>query len=339
MRKKTISFPGKTVQYYFDASFDHLQKIVNKEKVVLITDEHVFSGHQKKFKGWNTIILKPGEAYKVQQTVDMIIDQLIEMGADRKTILVGVGGGVITDITGYVAGIFMRGIDVGYVPTSLLAMVDAAIGGKNGIDVGIYKNMVGLIRQPSFLLYDYNFLKTLPIAEWQNGFAEMIKHACIKDAAMFKELQQHRLSDYKKDLSLLKKLVERNVMLKTKVVLADEREQGERKLLNFGHTLGHAIENMYELSHGQAISIGMTYATIISQQLKGFKDTDAVVNLLANYGLPTFASFDAKKAFRVLQKDKKKVDVSIHYILLEKTGKAVVQPLLFVQLKEIFKQF
>jgi len=339
MKKKAVSFPGKIVQYYFDASFDHLQKIVDKEKVVLITDEHVFSSHQKKFKGWNTIVLKPGEAYKVQQTVDMIIDQLIEMGADRKTILVGVGGGVITDITGYVAGIFMRGIDVGYVPTSLLAMVDAAIGGKNGIDVGVYKNMVGLIRQPSFLLYDYSFLKTLPLAEWQNGFAEIIKHACIKDAAMFKELQQHRLNDYKKDLSLLKKLIERNVMLKTKVVLADEREQGERKLLNFGHTLGHAIENMYELSHGQAISIGMTYATIISQQLKGFKDTDAVVSLLANYGLPTFAGFDAKKAFRVLQKDKKKDDVSIHYILLEKTGKAVVQPLLFVQLKEIFKQF
>jgi len=339
MKKKAVSFPGKIVQYYFDASFDHLQKIVDKEKVVLITDEHVFSSHQKKFKGWNTIVLKPGEAYKVQQTVDMIIDQLIEMGADRKTILVGVGGGVITDITGYVAGIFMRGIDVGYVPTSLLAMVDAAIGGKNGIDVGVYKNMVGLIRQPSFLLYDYSFLKTLPLAEWQNGFAEIIKHACIKDAAMFKELQQHRLSDYKKDVSLLKKLIERNVMLKTKVVLADEREQGERKLLNFGHTLGHAIENMYELSHGQAISIGMTYATIISQQLKGFKDTDAVVSLLANYGLPTFAGFDAKKAFRVLQKDKKKDDVSIHYILLEKTGKAVVQHLLFVQLKEIFKQF
>lgn len=339
MKKKAVPFPGKTVHYYFDASFDYLQRMVDKEKTVLITDEHVFSAHQKKFKGWNTIILKPGESYKVQQTVDMIIDQLIEMGADRKTILVGVGGGVITDITGYVAGIFMRGIDVGYVPTSLLAMVDAAIGGKNGIDVGVYKNMVGLIRQPSFLLYDYSFLKTLPVAEWQNGFAEIIKHACIKDAVMFKELQQHRLSDYKKNLSSLKKLIERNVMLKTKVVLSDEREQGERKLLNFGHTLGHAIENMYELSHGQAISIGMTYATIISQQLKGFKDTDAVVNLLANYGLPTFAAFDAKKAFTVLQKDKKKDDVSIHYILLEKTGKAVVQPLLFVQLKEIFKQF
>jgi len=339
MKKKAVSFPGKTVNYYFDVSFDHLQKIVDKEKVVLITDEHVFAGHKKKFKGWNTIVLKPGEVYKVQQTVDMIIDQLIEMGADRKTVLVGVGGGVVTDITGYVAGIFMRGIDVGFVPTSLLAMVDAAIGGKNGIDVGVYKNMVGLIRQPSFLLYDYSFLKTLPLTEWQNGFAEIIKHACIKDAAMFKELQQHKLGDYKKDLSLLSKLVERNVMLKTKVVVADEREQGERKLLNFGHTLGHAIENMYELSHGQAISIGMTYAAVISQQLKGFKEADDVVSLLERYGLPTFAAFDAKKAFQVLQKDKKKDDVSIHYILLEKTGKAVVQPLLFAQLKEIFKQF
>lgn len=339
MKKKKVSFPRKDVTYYFDASFDQLHKIVGKEKAVLITDEHVFAGHKKKFKGWNTIVLKPGEAFKVQQTVDMIIDQLIEMGADRKTVLIGVGGGVITDITGYVAGIFMRGIDVGFVPTSLLAMVDAAIGGKNGIDVGIYKNMVGLIRQPSFLLYDYSFLKTLPQKEWQNGFAEIIKHACIKEAAMFKELQQNQLKDYQKNHQLLVKLVERNALLKTKVVLADEREQGERKLLNFGHTLGHAIENMYELSHGQAISIGMTYAAVISQQLKGFKDAEALTALLTRYGLPTFATFDAKKAFEVLQKDKKKDDVSIHYILLEKTGKAVVQPLLFVQLKEIFKQF
>ncbi len=339
MKKKKVSFPGKDVTYYFDASFDQLHKIVGKEKAVLITDEHVFAGHKKKFKGWNTIVLKPGEAFKVQQTVDMIIDQLIEMGADRKTVLIGVGGGVITDITGYVAGIFMRGIDVGFVPTSLLAMVDAAIGGKNGIDVGIYKNMVGLIRQPSFLLYDYSFLKTLPQKEWQNGFAEIIKHACIKDAAMFKELQQNQLKDYQKNHQLLVKLVERNALLKTKVVLTDEREQGERKLLNFGHTLGHAIENMYELSHGQAISIGMTYAAVISQQLKGFKEAEALTALLTRYGLPTFVTFDAKKAFEVLQKDKKKDDVSIHYILLEKTGKAVVQPLLFVQLKEIFKQF
>ena len=339
MKKRSFQFATKTVQYYFDASFDLLDKIAGKEKAVLVTDEHVFKAHKKKFKGWNTIVLKPGEAYKVQQTVDVLIDQLIEMGADRKTILVGVGGGVVTDITGYVAGIYMRGIEFGFVPTSLLAMVDASIGGKNGIDVGVYKNMVGLIRQPSFLLYDYSMLTSLPLAEWRNGFAEIIKHACIKDAAMFKQLQQHTLKQYQKDKKLLSQLVERNAMIKTKVVLGDEFESGERKLLNFGHTLGHAIENMYELSHGQAISIGMTYAALISEQLKGFKDAGAVMKLLSSYGLPTLAAFDKKQAFKVLQKDKKKDHVSIQYILLEKTGKGVVQPLLFVQLEEIFKQF
>jgi len=123
------------------------------------------------------------------------------------------------------------------------------------------------------------------------------------------------------------------------VVVSDEFEQGDRKLLNFGHTLGHAIENMYELSHGQAISIGMTYAAVISQQLKGYTGTKELVSLLSKYGLPTFAKFDTKKAFKVLLKDKKKDNVSINYILLTKTGKGVIQPLLLVQLQDILKQF
>ncbi|GAC1443877.1 MAG: 3-dehydroquinate synthase [Sediminibacterium sp.] len=339
MKKRTFAFSSSTVDYYFGADFSYLEKIISKENAVIVTDEHVFKAHKHRFKGWNTIVLKPGEQYKVQQTVDVVIDQLLTLGADRKTTLIGVGGGVITDITGYVAGIYMRGITCGFVPTSLLAMVDASIGGKNGIDVGVYKNMVGLIRQPKFLLFDHSLLKSLPKTEWQNGFAEIIKHACIKDAAMFRLLQQHKLTDFQKDPKLLTALVERNVMIKTKVVVSDEFEQGERKLLNFGHTLGHAIENMYELSHGQAISIGMVYAAVISQQLKGFKQTEELVNLLKKYGLPTFASFDQKKAFKVLLKDKKKDNVNINYILLEKTGKGVVQPLLFVQLQEIFKQF
>ena len=189
MKKKRFSFSNSTVDYYFNADFSYLEKLVHKNNAVIVTDEHVYAAHKKKLKGWNTIILKPGEEYKVQQTVDVVIDQLIEMGADRKTTLIGVGGGVITDITGYMAGIYMRGITCGFVPTSVLAMVDASIGGKNGIDVGVYKNMVGLIRQPSFLLFDHSFLKSLPKTEWQNGFAEIIKHAAIKDAALFKLLR------------------------------------------------------------------------------------------------------------------------------------------------------
>jgi 3-dehydroquinate synthase len=339
MKKKSFTFSTTTVNYYFDADFSYLEKLAPKETAVIITDENVFAKHKKKFKGWNTIVLKPGEEYKIQQTVDVVIDQLLALGADRKTTLIGVGGGVITDITGYVAGIYMRGIRFGFVPTSLLAMVDASIGGKNGIDVGVYKNMVGLIRQPAFLLFDVSFLKSLPKTEWQNGFAEIIKHACIKDAAMFRSLQKHKLSDFQKNSKLITSLIGRNALIKTKVVVNDEFEQGERKLLNFGHTLGHAIENMYELSHGQAISIGMTYAAIMSQHLKHFKGAEEVIALLEKYGLPTFAEFDTKKAFKILMMDKKKDNVSINYILLEKIGKGAIQPLLFVQLQEIFLNF
>ena len=339
MRKKTYTFSNSQVDYFFDADFSHLEKLLSKEQAVMITDEHVFDKHKRKFKGWNTIVLKPGEAYKIQQTVDMIIDQLIAFGADRKSILIGVGGGVVTDITGYVAGIYMRGIACGFVPTSILAMVDAAIGGKNGIDVGVYKNMVGLIRQPQFLLYDHSFLKTLPKEEWQNGFAEIIKHACIKDATMFALLQQNSLASFKREPAKLAVLIQRNALIKTKVVLEDEFEEGDRKLLNYGHTLGHAIENMYELSHGQAISIGMTYAAIMSQQIRGFKDAEAVIALLAKYGLPTFADFDKKKAFKILQMDKKKQAQGINYVLLQKIGKGVIQPLSFQELETILNQF
>ena len=339
MRKKTYTFSNSQVDYFFDADFSHLEKLVSKEQAVVITDEHIFDKHKRKFKGWNTIVLKPGEAYKIQQTVDMIIDQLIAFGADRKTTLIGVGGGVVTDMTGYVAGVYMRGIACGFVPTSILAMVDASIGGKNGIDVGVYKNMVGLIRQPKFLLYDHSFLKTLPKEEWQNGFAEIIKHACIKDAAMFATLQASSLASFKRDPAKLAALIQRNALIKTKVVVVDEFEQADRKLLNFGHTLGHAIENMYELSHGQAISIGMTYAAIMSQQIRGFKDAEAVIGLLAKYGLPTFADFDKKKAFKTLQMDKKKQAQGINYVLLQKIGKAVIQPLSFQELETILNQF
>ncbi|MEQ1623478.1 MAG: 3-dehydroquinate synthase [Sediminibacterium sp.] len=339
MRKKTYTFSNSQVDYFFDADFSHLEKLVSKEQAVVITDEHIFDKHKRKFKGWNTIVLKPGEAYKIQQTVDMIIDQLIAFGADRKTTLIGVGGGVVTDMTGYVAGVYMRGIACGFVPTSILAMVDASIGGKNGIDVGVYKNMVGLIRQPKFLLYDHSFLKTLPKEEWQNGFAEIIKHACIKDAAMFALLQAGSLASFKRDPAKLAALIQRNALIKTKVVVADEFEQADRKLLNFGHTLGHAIENMYELSHGQAISIGMTYAAMMSQQIRGFKDAEAVIGLLAKYGLPTFADFDKNKAFKTLQMDKKKQAQGINYVLLQKIGKGVIQPLSFQELETILNQF
>ncbi len=304
---------------------------------VLITDEHVYKAHTSQFKGWDTIVLKPGEAYKNQQTVDEVIVELIKRGVDRSYTLVGVGGGVITDLTGYIASIYMRGIRFGFVPTTILGLVDASIGGKNGVDLGVYKNMVGIIRQPAFLLHDLSLLSSLPETEWMNGFAEIIKHAAIKDAALFKELSSHNLSYYRNNKSALSKLIERNALIKTKVVQKDEFEKGERKLLNFGHTLGHAIENIYELSHGQAISIGMTYAAELSEMLVGYKEKDKLVALLQQYGLPTYAKMDLDKAFDVLVKDKKKTAGDIHYILLQKTGKGILYNISLKKLKPLLK--
>jgi 3-dehydroquinate synthase len=337
--KKSFEFSSRKVDYYFDADFSHIEKLSPKTNTVILTDENVFAAHKAKFKGWQTIVLKAGEQYKVQATVDNVIAQLLAFGADRKTTLVGVGGGVVTDIAGYVAGIYMRGINCGFVPSSLLAMVDASIGGKNGIDVGVYKNMVGLIRQPSFLLFDSSLLRSLPKTEWQNGFAEIIKHACIKDYGMFNRLlKPYSLSNFQKDKRLLNELISRNVFIKTKVVLNDEFEQGERKLLNFGHTLGHAIENMYELSHGQAISIGMHYASLIAEELTGFKQTAAVDEMLKKFGLPVNMAFDSSKAFDILKKDKKKDKDNINYILLDKIGKGVIHTMPFTQLEEIISR-
>jgi len=338
MQTKSYRFSSATVNYYFDADFSKLEKLIGKEQAVLITDEHVFQAHKKKLKGWNCITLKPGEEYKIQATVDSVIEQLIEFKADRSTWLIGIGGGVVTDLTGYIAAVYMRGIRCGFVPTTVLAMVDASIGGKNGIDVGIYKNLVGTIRQPQFLLYDYSFLKSLPKQEWVNGFAEIIKHSCIKDLRLFKELEQHKPGYYQKDKPALAKLIRRNAEIKSAVVQEDEFEKGERRLLNFGHTLGHAIENMYELSHGQAISIGMTEACKISERLAGFKESERVIKVLDQYGLPTLATYDKEKAFEVLTMDKKREKKAMNYVLLNKIGKGVVQSVPMNELETIIKE-
>jgi shikimate kinase / 3-dehydroquinate synthase len=335
MKNLQYKFSAKTTHFYFDADFSYLEQLVDRDQAVILTDESVFKHHQKKFGGWNTIVIRAGEPYKVQATVDSIVEKLIGFGADRKTFLVGVGGGVVTDIAGYAAAVYMRGIPFGFVPSSLLSMVDASIGGKNGIDVGLYKNLVGTIRQPDFLLYDPGFLKTLPKEEWTNGFAEIIKHACIRDATLFRELEKNTLSFYQKDKAALAKLIRRNVMIKSTIVQKDELEHGERRLLNFGHTIGHAIENSYALSHGQAVSIGMVVASMISEEYTNFKDTARVISLLKKYGLPTLAQFDSRKVMNILRMDKKKMRDSMNYVLLNRIGQGIVKTIPIVELEEL----
>lgn len=339
MKNLKVKFSSATVSFVLDGKFASIKKITGKLNTIYITDENVYALHQKKFKGKQTIIIPAGEEHKQQATVDFIIEALLNFGADRQSLLVGVGGGVVTDMVGYVAGIYMRGVAVGFVPTTILAMVDASIGGKNGIDVGLYKNMVGLIRQPMFLFYDLDFLRSLPTYQWENGFAEIIKHAAIKDANMLKELSIHNIAYYQKNRKALAALIEKNVQLKVSVVQKDEFEKGDRKLLNFGHTLGHAIENEHALLHGHAISIGMVYAAKISQVLNGFKDTGMLVDTLKQYGLPTAMKFDIDAAMEIMQKDKKKANAGMQYVLLTKLGKAVYENIPMKSLQKLIKLY
>ncbi len=340
VKKAEHNFSGKTVSYYFDAEFLFLEQIVSKEKAILVTDGNVFSAAKEKFVGWKTIVIKAGEEYKQQNAVDQIIQQLIDMEAGRDSFIIGVGGGVVTDITGYTASVYMRGIKFGFVPTTILAMVDASIGGKNGVDVGAYKNLVGLIKQPEFLLFDYSLLETLPNEQWINGFAEVIKHACIKDAELFTMLEKHFIEGFKTDRELLAALIERNVNIKTAVVVADEFEKGDRKLLNFGHTIGHAIENMHQLLHGHAISIGMMAACTFSESLNGFTsgEKDKVKALLEKYHLPTAMDFDKAKAWNLLKMDKKRASSEMNFILLNKIGAAMIKPIPMAELEVLINQ-
>ena len=338
MKPLKFKFSTTSVEYYFDTSFNQLDELVDKKKTIVLTDRNVFESHQEKFIGWELIVIEPGEEHKIQSTVDEVIKLMIEMEADRSTTLVGVGGGVITDLAGYIASIFMRGISFGFVPTTLLGMVDASVGGKNGIDVGVYKNMVGVIRQPKFLFYDYSFLSTLPEKVWSDGFAEIIKHACIKDAVAFKQLEKEDIDSIRNQSNVLGALIQRNVLLKTQVVQNDEFEKGERKLLNFGHTLGHAIETQYALTHGQAVAIGMSYALKLSEQITGFQDSEKVRAVIKQYRLPIKGDFDVKKVLDILKMDKKRVDKNMNFILLEKIGKGVIQSIPMVQLTKMVQK-
>ena len=333
-------FSNKIVDCFFDADFEILQTIVQKQNTILIADENVYNAHQHRLSGWKLIIIKPGEEYKNQQTVNEIIFRLIELQADRQTFIIGIGGGVVTDITGFVASVYMRGLRFGFVPTTILGMVDACIGGKNGIDVGVYKNLVGVINHPEFLLYDYIFLETLPDAEWINGFAEIIKHACIKDKSMFNFLEENSLMKFQSSGEMTGKLIRKNVDIKYSVVVNDEHETGERKLLNFGHTIGHAIENTSKLSHGNAISIGMVAACAISEKINKFDSAESkeIIELLRKYELPVFLDFDKQMAWEVLQHDKKKAGDKMNFVVLDQIGKASVQSIQIEHFHEIFKE-
>lgn len=295
--------------------------------VFLLTDRHIAAHYPFVCQGYPVIVLEPGEEAKTPETVVQVCSRLLELGADRNSLLVGIGGGVVTDIAGFVGAVFMRGIRFGFIPTSLLGMVDAAIGGKNGVNIGLYKNMMGTVHQPEFILQDIAFLNTLPLAEWKNGFAEIIKYGCIFDKDLLSALQQKDIHYYRQHVAELVRLIDRCAAWKCQTVEIDERETGKRKLLNFGHTAGHALETLYHLPHGAAVAVGMILACRLSEQLCGLPahDTLQIKEIISRYDLPVSYDFHAEELFQVIKGDKKRTGEGIDYILLNKAGEGTVR--------------
>ncbi len=334
----TIPYSSGITQIYFDAAFDLLKTIVPPETGFVITDENLMRHYEQQLKPWNCIVIPPGETAKSLETIGHIIRRLIDLGADRNAVITGIGGGVVTDIAGFAACIYKRGVRFGFMPTSVLGMVDASVGGKNGVDAGVYKNMIGIIRQPDFLIYNYAVLKSLPEEEWINGFAEIIKHACIRDADLFYLLEQYTPEDFRNNQKLFHQIIERNVLIKTGIVQDDETEKGTRKLLNFGHTFGHAVEYTQQLPHGHAVAVGMVIACMISEMLLGFPDTERVKKLIAQYLLPTSTLYNPESVMAIMAADKKRFGNNIDYILPEHIGKAVIHKIAVEDVRKILRE-
>jgi 3-dehydroquinate synthase len=274
------------------------------------------------------ITISAGEQSKTLQQAGRICDQMIAAGFDRQSFVVGLGGGMIGDISGFVAAIYHRGIPHVQIPTTLLAMVDSSIGGKTGVDTRAGKNLIGVFHQPSLVIDDVDFLKTLPRRQFIQGFAEVIKHAIIADAKMFRILQSWKEGA----MPALQRLIKRNIRIKSRIVAADEwDETGQRALLNFGHTVGHAIEragNYRKLLHGEAVSLGIVAASAISLKKAGLQPDQraAIVDLLERFGLPTRLpyKFPRKKILDAVKFDKKFEDEKIRFVVTPGIGAAYV---------------
>lgn len=287
-------------------------------------DDQVDRFHSGSLKGWRKIVVRGEEASKDLGVFRRVIDELVGLEADRKTLLVGVGGGVISDLVGFAGSIYMRGIPFGFVPSTLLSQVDASIGGKNGVNFGKFKNMLGVIRQPDFLLFDPQLLGTLPDVEWRSGFAEVIKYGCISDRDLFDYLERNRGKALAQDPEVISWLVERAADIKSLIVGEDEFEQGKRRLLNFGHTVGHAVEKLEGIPHGQAVAKGMAIASAISERLAGLAPSESsrIVQLIGDYGLPVTIGSDTDQIAAYFRMDKKREQKALHFILLEQIGQA-----------------
>ena len=327
MNKLTYKIDCNETNLLFDVSYTEGLKDVLQKNGYFITDTNVYSLHQSFIHSTPHYVMRAGELYKTSETIQLILQDMLDQKIDRDAMVIGMGGGVVTDIAGFVSAIYKRGSSLTLIPTSLLGMVDAAIGGKNGVNAGLYKNVIGTVHQPNNIIFDFDLTDTLPVTEWQSGMAEIIKHSVALDASMIDLLHQNHIESIRNNKAILAALVERNVRLKMDVVCKDSQDLAQRHVLNFGHTLGHAIEQLHDLAHGEAVAIGMVFACRLSESVTGFapEKTALLIQLLQQYQLPVSIAAQSDEVVSIMLNDKKNKGDDIRYVLLEDFGKPIVQ--------------
>lgn len=314
-----------------DSCGEYIKKLSKAQKVTVITDSNVAPHYQWRVLNslgkagfeTKTHIFKAGEESKNLNSIAQMYDTLAGFKMTRKDVILALGGGVAGDMAGFAAATYLRGIDFVQVPTSLLAQVDSSVGGKTGVDLSYGKNLVGAFHQPIAVLIDPDTLSTLPDDYICDGMAEVIKYGCIKDADFFKKLAESNAFDYIEDV------IEKCVTIKRDVVSRDEREAGERMLLNFGHTLGHAIEKIYDfkgISHGMAVAIGMVLISRAGEKAGITKQgtADKIADLCLKYSLPTTDSASFEQMAEAASNDKKTSGKSINLVLLKEIGNSII---------------
>ena len=352
MKETTIEAQSYSI-YFNEEGLSFINEIISKlhpSKIFVLADNHTneycvssFLANLSTDIPLEIIEIEAGEPNKNIDTCTQVWYALSELGADRKSLLINIGGGVVTDLGGFVASTFMRGIGFINVPTSLLAMVDASVGGKTGVDLAALKNLIGVINNPLGVVIDTQFLNTLPAEELRSGLAEMFKHGLISSPEYWQQMCQ--LNEL--PVEYLGVLIRESVVIKNEVVRQDPTEKGLRKTLNYGHTLGHAIESYClqsatreRLLHGEAIAIGMVLATYLSVKELGFSqaECDHIKAVLAEYfPKQSFSNEEITDICQLMRFDKKNVGGNVYFVLLEAIGKPKIDCI--VPFEEIYKAF
>ncbi|HWS95754.1 MAG TPA: 3-dehydroquinate synthase [Candidatus Methylomirabilis sp.] len=303
--------------------------LVSSERILRLWGDQLTDSFTSAGRALVVLPMPDGEPAKRLATVEKLASRMVAAGADRRSVLLALGGGVVGDVGGFLASIFMRGIPVVQVPTTLVAQVDSAIGGKTGVNLTEGKNLVGTFHQPVAVLSDPEVLTTLPEREFRSGLFEALKYGVIRNASIFDLMESRRDAILCREGDLLERLIVDCVKVKADVVSADERESGERRILNFGHTIGHALESATKYKHflhGEAVGWGMMAAALVGVEM-GITDAataERIIALVMSYGpLPEVVT-DGKRVLRLLQSDKKTVGGVLHFVIASAIGEVEV---------------